>query len=68
MWRTGETTTTMTTATNQKKERWAELKTDWFEVKWWEELGKVMSQFHMGVKMRLIDDNSGWWVRLHAQW
>lgn len=34
-WRTDETTMTTKTATNQRQ-RWAELKLDWFGVKWWD--------------------------------
>lgn len=43
-----------------ENERQTELKPDWFKMKWREELGIVMSQFHKGVKkgsiVRLTDD------------
>lgn len=55
-----------------ERERRPELKPDWHEVKWWEELGIVMSQFHMGVRMEHGHANwwhhSGLWEWLHAQW
>ncbi len=28
------------------------VKPDWFEVKWWMRSGVVMSQFHIGVRMK----------------